>query len=325
MRAFIIPSIVSVLALGAVLWGFGTAALAAAVLLVVLEVTLSFDNAVVNARVLSGMNELWRKRFLTWGILIAVFGTRVVLPILIVSVAAWLSPYAVAKLAFFSPDEYGRLLMHAHVLINAFGGAFLLMVALKYFFDESKTVHWIQGIEHRLATFGRIEAMEIAVALIALLVVSFTLPEHEQFLVLSAGTVGVTLFILMQGITSLCSDSVSGVASKGLALFVYLNVLDSAFSLDSVVGAFALSTSIVVIAVGLGIGAYFVRALTVYLVERKTLDALVYLEHGAHWAIFGLAASMFASIYLRVPELVTGTLGLAFVTAAYFSSLGYRR
>ncbi|HUQ30397.1 MAG TPA: DUF475 domain-containing protein, partial [Candidatus Paceibacterota bacterium] len=82
--------------------------------------------------------------------------------------------------------------------------------------------------------------------------------------------------------------------------------------------------SLIIIAVGLGIGAYFVRALTVYFVERNTLTTLQYLEHGAHWAIFGLAASMYASLFLEVPELITGTIGLAFVTAAYYSSLRTR-
>ncbi|MEK9177041.1 MAG: DUF475 domain-containing protein, partial [Patescibacteria group bacterium] len=98
----------------------------------------------------------------------------------------------------------------------------------------------------------------------------------------------------------------------------------SAFSLDGVVGAFALTSAIPVIAVGLGIGAYFVRSLTIYMVRERTLETLRYLEHGAHWAIFGLAGSMFANLIVEVPELVTGGIGFVFLVAAYYSSLRFR-
>jgi hypothetical protein len=182
------------------------------------------------------------------------------------------------------------------------------MVALKYFFDDSKEVYWIRMIEQRLSALGRIEAVEIGIALIALVSFSFLIPD-EQATVLIAGTVGVILFIAMQGLANAFSDGVTYATSAGLSLFLYLNVLDSAFSLDSVVGAFALTTAIPVIVVGLGIGAYFVRSFTIYFVERKTLDTLIYLEHGAHWAIFGLALSMFAGLLFEVPEIITGGVG----------------
>ncbi len=321
MRHFLIPTIVSVLVLGYLGFSGGLVALFTALLLVVLEVTLSFDNAVVNAKVLAGMTEVWRKRFLTWGMLIAVFGTRLVLPILIVSASVALSPVAVALLAVNDPGAYAHLLEQARYAIEAFGGAFLLMVALKYFFDEEKNVHWIQVIEQRLSTWGRIEAVEIGLTLIALLSFMTFLPEEARAVVLSAGIIGIILFIAMQGIASSFSVSTTNAAAQGLALFVYLNVLDSAFSLDSVVGAFALTTSLPIIVAGLGIGAWYVRSITVYLVERGTLNTLTYLEHGAHWAIFGLAASMFAGLVVEVPEIVTGTIGLAFVIAAYWSSV----
>ena len=134
--------------------------------------------------------------------------------------------------------------------------------------------------------------------------------------------IGIVLFIAMEGITHMFSSTVKKdtVAVAGLSLFIYLNVLDSAFSLDSVVGAFALTGLIPVIVVGLGIGAYFVRSITLFLVEKDTLGSLRYLEHGAHWAIFGLAASMFVSLLIKVPEVVTGSIGLVFVLAAYYSS-----
>lgn len=323
MKYFLVPTLVSLLILAGIGFGFGWAAFVTAVLLTILEVTLSFDNAVVNARVLSGMSELWRRRFLTWGMLIAVLGTRLVLPILIVSASVLLSPLAVAKLAAFAPLEYAHLLEGARYAIYSFGGAFLLMVSLKYFMDDSKDIHWIRVIEKRLSRWGRIEALEIGIALIALAGISFMVPGTEQATVLVGGIIGMVLFILMQGLAS--AFSVDTAASSGLALFIYLNILDSAFSLDSVVGAFALTTAIPVIVAGLGIGAWYVRSLTIYLVEKKTLDTLVYLEHGAHWAIFGLALSMFADLLFHVPELITGTIGFVFVAAAYWSSIVYRR
>ena len=325
MKFFLFPSAVSVVVLAGIALGMGWAAFFTAALLVVLEVTLSFDNAVVNARVLTSMSPVWRSRFLTWGMLIAVVGTRLVLPILIVSASVLLSPLAVAKLAAFSPTEYGHLLEGARYAIYAFGGTFLLMVSLKYFLDDNKDVHWIRVIEKHVARWGRIEAVEIGIALTFLSCISLLVPGSEQSTVLVAGIIGIVLFIGMQGLANSFSIEASGVVRSGLVLFIYLNVLDSAFSLDSVVGAFALTTAIPIIVAGLGIGAWFVRSLTIYLVEKKTLDTLIYLEHGAHWAIFGLSLSMFVDLLFHVPEVITGLIGLAFVLAAYISSVSFRK
>lgn len=299
----------------------GTAALLTAALLTVLEVTLSFDNAVVNAKVLKKMSALWQRRFLTWGILIAVFGTRFVLPIVIVSVVVWASPWAITQMALFDPVHYGELLHEAGYAIHSFGAAFLIMVALKYFLDSKKEVHWIEVLEKHLASWDHIEAIEIATTLLIVTAVSFFVPAEAQATVLVGGIVGIILFIFMEGVTSAFSVGAGEVAKQSIGLFMYLEVLDAAFSLDGVIGAFALTSSIPIIAVGLGIGAFFVRSLTVYMVKERTLDTLKYLEHGAHWAIFGLAVSMFASLLFEVPEIVTGTIGVAFVIAAYWSSV----
>jgi len=324
MRYFLIPTVVSALIMLAILVWLGPVAFVTALLLTVLEVTLSFDNAVVNARVLMRMSEKWQQRFLTWGILIAVFGTRLVLPILIVSASVWTNPWVVAQLAAFNPGEYGHLLEGAKHGIYAFGASFLIMVSLKYFFNEGKEVHWIHVIESRLSKLGRIEAIEMGIALLTILAFSFLVPD-EQAVILAAGIVGIVLFIVMEGLASSFSEGVTATTTSGLALFLYLNVLDSAFSLDSVVGAFALTTAIPIIVAGLGIGAWYVRSMTIYFVKKNTLDTLVYLEHGAHWAIFGLAVSMFAGLLYEVPEIITGGIGLAFVAAAYYSSLRFKK
>lgn len=324
IRFFWFPVSLWVVALAAVfVWG-GTEALVIAGILTVLEVTLSFDNAVVNARVLERMTPAWQRRFITWGIPVAVFGTRFILPILIVAAAAGLAPLAVAHLALFDPHAYGEELHGVHDLIASFGGMFLLMVGLKYFFDEAKEVHWIRAVERRLARFGRIEAVEIGIALAALVVIAWLAP-YEPSRILFAGAIGILLFIFMQGLARSFEGAVGKTAAAGgFALFMYLELLDAAFSLDGVIGAFAITSALPVIVAGLGVGAFFVRSLTVYMVKEKTLDALKYLEHGAHWAILGLAAAMLASIFTEVPELITGFIGITFVVAAYWSSVKVR-
>ena len=323
MRILIFPSIAAVLTgIAVFLWG-GLAALMLLAFLVILETTLSFDNAVVNAKVLARMDERWQRRFLTWGILVAVFGTRLVLPVLIVAAAAALSPFAVIKLAFFDPVHYGEYLHGAHVSIAAFGSAFLLLVSLKYFFDDRKKVHWIAVIERMLSRWGGIEAIEIALVLSILLGAAFLEPAQAAA-ILVAGLLGVILFIIIQGIAQSFeagATEVVGVSAKaGAALFVYLNVLDSAFSLDGVVAAFAISSSVPIIVGGLGVGALFVRAFTVMLVRAKTLETLRYLEHGAHYAILGLAIAMLVGIFVEVPEAITGLVGIVFIGFAYLSS-----
>ncbi len=318
-RHFFWPIIISLIAFAIVGYFSGTAALILVIILSILEVTLSFDNAVVNAKVLERMTPVWQKRFLTWGILLSVFGTRFVLPILIVSVALWVSPWFITTLAFSDPVAYGHLLESVHGSITAFGGTFLLMVSLKYFFNKAKELHWIEQIEKHLVRWGHIEAIEIALALALLTTLSF-FTSFDQGAVLVSGIIGLVLFIIMEGVAGSLSVESSHVAAGGLSLFLYLNILDSAFSLDGVVGAFALTNNLIIIAAGLGIGAYFVRSLTLYFVEQKTLAELIYLEHGAHWAIFGLSIAMLANLVLHVPEMITGLVGLCFVGLSYYSS-----
>lgn len=324
-KLFAFPVVLSVVLLGAVYaWG-GVAALALALLLTVLEVTLSFDNAVVNAKVLKQMTPKWQNRFLTWGIIFAVFFTRFILPILIVAVSVGMAPDAVALLALEDPEQYGHLLENAHHAIASFGGVFLLMVSLKYFFDERKDIHWIRSIERTLSKFGRIDAIEIGIALTFLAIAAFYVPAHAST-ILFAGVIGIILFIAIEGLASTFERQAGTAVAAGSAmLFVYLNVLDAAFSLDGVIGAFAITSQLPVIVVGLGIGAYFVRTLTVFLVRQKALETLRYLEHGAHWAILGLAVAMLASLFYQVPEAITGLVGIVFVAAAWWSSLQEQR
>jgi hypothetical protein len=311
---------------GAFVWG-GPAAMLIAALLTVMEVSLSFDNAVVNATVLRRMDPIWQRRFLTWGILVAVFGMRLVFPVLIVAVAAGLGLVEVARMATTDPAAYAAHLKEAHVGIAAFGGMFLLMVFLHFVFDQAKTVHWLVGVERRLAAAGRLEAVEVAVALGVLLLVQFAAPEAERLNAMVAGVTGVASFVAVRGLAGLAGEAdATGLAARsGAAGFLYLEVLDASFSLDGVIGAFAMTTDIVVIMIGLAIGALFVRTLTIRLVQKGTLERFVYLEHGAHWGIGSLAAIMLVGVRAEVPEVITGLVGVSFIGLSLLSSVRHNR
>lgn len=294
----------------------------------ILEVSLSFDNAVVNATVLKEMTPIWRHRFLTWGIAIAVFGMRIVFPVVIVAVIAKIDPISAVVLAATDPDEYSRLLTSAHISVAAFGGAFLAMVGLKHFFDFEKDVHWIAIIERPLAQLGRIEAVAIGLALLILYGVSRWLPGVDQLEFLVAGIMGLLTFIAVDGVAALLEvePAVTGeVQRSGAAAFLYLEVLDASFSFDGVIGAFALTNNLFIIAIGLGIGAMFVRSMTIMLVEQETLASYRYLEHGAFYAIIALGVIMFLKTVVHVPEVLTGLIGAAFIVAALADSIRYNR
>lgn len=294
----------------------------------VLEVSLSFDNAVVNATVLKDMDAKWRRIFLTWGVLIAVFGMRIVFPLAIVAVAAHLGPVEAVRLAATNPQEYESIVKGAHIGISGFGGAFLAMVGLKFFFDAEKDVHWIGVVERQLVRLSSVHAVEIAVILIALYAVMTMLPGEEQVTFLTAGIFGLLAFIGVEAIGSLLEapDEATGmVARSGLAAFLYLEVLDASFSFDGVIGAFALSNNLFIIALGLGIGAMFVRSMTIMLVDKGTLAEYRFLEHGAFWAIIALAAIMLLSAKFEIPETVTGLIGATLIGLSLWWSVRHNR
>ena len=297
----------------------------------VLEVSLSFDNAVVNATVLEDMDEIWQKRFLTWGMVFAVYGMYIVFPLAIVAVAAGLGPVEAVRLSLTDPEHYEQIVSSAHVGIAGFGGAFLGLVGLKFFFDKDKEVHWITVIEEWAARFSALPALEIVVILLSLWGVSRLLPEDQALSFLVAGLFGVIAFVLVEGLGEMLAHrdeklkDAGTAVQRGLGGFIYLNVLDASFSFDAVIGAFALSNNMVVIALGLSIGAMFVRSLTLLLVQKGTLAEYRYLEHGAFWAILALAAIMLISARYEVPETVTGVVGAALIAISLWWSVRHKR
>lgn len=299
-------------------------ALFIAAVLAVLEISLSFDNAIVNAVVLKEMTPLWRHRFLTWGMLIAVFGMRLVFPLAIVSVVGKIDPWSALVMAATQPDQYAALMTSAHLSVAAFGGAFLLMVTLNYFYDENKKTHWIPWIEKPVSHFGRIDAIEIAISMTILLVLMTFLPESEQLTFLKAAMGGLVTYVIVDGIGSYLEaseESMHNVHKASAGMFLYLEVLDASFSFDGVVGAFAITHNLFIIMIGLSIGAFFVRSLTIMFVEKETLSEFTYLEHGAFYAIGVLAIIMLMDPFLHIPEWVTGLLGAIIIVIAFIWSV----
>ncbi len=341
MHHFRYSFLVTALCLGlGALWGYNSGGIngilpviSIVAILGIMEVSLSFDNAVVNASILKEMDEKWRQIFLTIGILIAVFGMRLLFPILIVAVATGQGMFAIAQMAINQPEVYSEHLHESHVGIAAFGGTFLLMVFLKFLFNEEKELNWLGSIEQKLGQLGKIESIEIIVAILVLFGLQSYIPlePDQKITLLISGLSGLVLYVIVDSLGSFFETDEEEVAivetakRNGLMGFIYLEILDASFSFDGVIGAFAITRDVVVIMLGLAIGAMFIRSLTVYLVVKGTLEKYVFLEHGAHYAIGILASIMFYSIYEEVPALFTGLIGVIFIIASVISSIYYTR
>lgn len=337
--------LVTILCVGlAIWWGFSSpmgvlTAIFLVLVLGIMEVSLSFDNAVVNASVLKEMDEKWQQIFLTVGILIAVFGMRLVFPIVIVAVATGLGVIEVISMALNNPQEYSRHLMESHAGIAAFGGMFLLLVFLSFMFDKDKDVHWLGVFEEKMSALGKLDVISILIALVTLFLLQEFLPidNATRLTVLVAGLGGVVLYIAVSSLDIFFESEESKdseeqnpsvaktVTRNGLAGFLYLEVLDASFSFDGVIGAFAITNDVVIIMLGLAIGAMFVRSMTIHLVHKGTLDEYIYLEHGAHYGIGALAIIMLFSIHFHIPEIITGLIGVSFIVASVIASMKYKK
>lgn len=313
-------------------WKMGLTAFFLVIVLSLLEITLSADNAVVNSRVLVKMSPFWQKLFMTVGILIAVFAVRFALPIALVAAVTPLGGLEVLKLAIDDPDTYGHYLHDIAPVINGFGGIFLLLVALFFFAESGRQHFWIKWPEKLLAKLAIIPSAKYVVALLFFVPVFFITDPADRISVLAALVAGALTFLVLHTITLFMerinkkNELKKQVGWAAFVSFMYLEVLDASFSLDGVVGAFALTSNIVIIMAGLGIGALWVRTMTIYMVRKGTLLQYRYLESGAHWAIACLSAIMFLKLaHIELPELVVGTVGLVFIGSAVFSSIRANR
>ncbi len=321
MKHFRSSIIVTIIGLLLALFVGGIEALYIVALLAILEVSLSFDNAVVNVKVLETMEEKWQKRFITWGMLIAVFGMRFVFPILIVAIASGTGILETFSLALNDASTYHAKLVETEQLIFAFGGAFLLMVFFNFLFDKEREAKWIKSIENSkmVVKMGQISSIQMLISTVIGIMLVLGTSSYEIALAYFSG---VLLYAFIASLDDVFSTN--GVRS-GIMGFLYLEVLDASFSFDGVIGAFALSSDIFVIMIGLGIGAMFVRSLTLYMLKKETLTEYCYLEHGAHYAIFALAGIMLIKIFIPVNELIVGTIGFAFIAIATYHSIKENR
>jgi len=331
LRIFFVSGLVTVASLAAVGYYMGPAAFFIASVLILVEITFSFENAIINAKVLSTVSEFWRTIFITVGILIAVIGMRIVFPILIVMITAGLPPGEVLNLALNNPDAYAKELHEAHISIAAFGGMFLLMLCLHFFFDKSRRVRWIDIIEKPLQDMSRWWLYSV-ICIVLLLTISLFPGNPEPRETFFAGAIGIGLYIAVHGLAELFARrqraAAKGVLKTGLAgfmAFLYLEILDASFSFDGVIGAFAVTKDVILIAIGLGIGAIWVRSLTIFMVRRHILHAYRYLEHGAHYTIGVLALVLIAGIFFNIPELIAGLAGIILVSASIVSSIAASR
>ncbi|MGY5132259.1 DUF475 domain-containing protein [Streptomyces nigrescens] len=336
------------LALAGVLWGWQGLAIVG--ILSILEISLSFDNAVINAGILRKMNAFWQKIFLTLGILIAVFGMRMVFPVVIVAVTAKLGPIEAVNLAISDKAQYEELVTSAHPAIAAFGGIFLLMIFLDFIFED-RDYKWLSWIEKPMAKIGKLDTLSIIIALVALLVSAMTVATSvahgggdKSATVLLSGVAGLITYLVVSGISGFFeakledeveeagevaaapatkgNGSAVGLAGKAaFFMFLYLEVIDASFSFDGVISAFAITNDIFMMALGLGIGAMYIRSLTVFLVRKGTLDDYVYLEHGAHYAIGALAVILLVTIKYEVNEVITGLIGVVLIALSFTSSV----
>lgn len=329
VKIYALSTLVSVLLVAFVGFKAGLGALFLVLVLVALEITFSVDNAVINTKILQRLSPGWQQAFLTIGILIAVFGVRVFLPLLIVSMASGISMGNVVDLALNNPDEYGHKLEDSKVVISAFGGTFLLMIFLDFFFQTRRT-KWLKTLETVMEKAGRLVSLSVVLSLGVLLILSSRLDNLvDQKAALTSGIIGLLAYLLINSLDTIMGRSKIGQGLQtgakstfkaGLIGFIYLNIIDASFSLDGVIGAFAITNQILLIAVGLGVGALYVRVLTIHMLRHGVLQKYRYMEHGAHYAIGVLALLMLSSIIFHIPEAVAGLAGIVFVGTAVFHS-----
>ncbi|MDY6808358.1 DUF475 domain-containing protein [Gordonia sp. HNM0687] len=214
VRVFGFSVIVSLSALAVAFLYRGWTGLALCAILGILEVSLSFDNAVINATVLERMSRFWQQMFLTVGIVIAVFGMRLLFPLAIVWITGGLAPVEAFRLAMNPPPDgadhfadgrpsYEAILLAAHPQIAAFGGMFLLLLFLNFVLGN-RGLTWLSWIERPLGQLGRLDQLAVVIALVILVVAAeYLTPDSTRATVLISGILGAVTYLLVDGLSSL--------------------------------------------------------------------------------------------------------------------------
>jgi hypothetical protein len=256
--------------------------------LIVFEIISSVDNAIVNANVLQTVPECYRKVFLFWGLLFAVFLMRGLLPFVIVWLAnAGLPIGEVVGLVFSEPERMNQALEHSKPLLLLGGGVYLFFVFLAWLFlEEKKYAFFVENFIHRQGVwFYAISSVFITTVI--------SLAVNRNPMLALAASIGATAFFVTDGFRRNAEEGEKKLHGAGMSAWsklIYLEVLDASFSIDGVIGAFAFTLSVPLILIGNGIGAVVVRQITV-----KGIDAIskfAYLKNGAMYSIGMLGGLM---------------------------------
>lgn len=333
MRYLAWPTLAGLAALaGLYVFTHNTLWLYEAITLAIIECALSVDNAVVNATKLKGMSPFMRRIFTTFGMLVAVGGMRFFLPLLIVKFIGQTTLGNAWDMALHHQSQFSQILASSHSIVAGFGGAFLMMTALDYFCNADKDTHWLLPIEPWMQKVGEkfriIGDSHLAVFKVAVtgfvfnMLTVLTNDDTVGFAALAGLGLYLAVTLLKHMLEAIDDDlAKAGIfVSAGIGTLIYLEVLDASFSFDGVIAAFAISSNIFVVAIGLGIGALFIRTMTVKLVEAGTLETYKYLENGAYWSILALSLYMGAGLLIHIPDwLVAGTSIFFIVVSALHS------
>lgn len=255
--------------------------------LILFEVISSIDNAIINAEVLRTMSERARKWFLLWGIVIAVFLVRGLLPTAIVWIASPSLGFWGAFSASFSSDVHIlELVEKAKPVLLIGGGVYLVLLFLHWLFDETKEyTFFLERFIHRQAVwfYTVTSIFMVGIAWFAI---------QQPFLTFAA-LVGSTAFFLTSGFKKSAEEQEKrfmGAGASNIGKLLYLEVLDATFSIDGVIGAFAFTVSIPLILLGNGIGAFVVRSITIKGVNA--VKKFRYLKNGAMYSVGMLGTVM---------------------------------
>jgi hypothetical protein len=249
--------------------------------LIIFEIVSSVDNAVINAHILKTMPTRFRRIFLFWGILFAVFVVRGILPFIIVWMAnPALNFTEVFHVAFSQSPQILQYAEQSKPVLILAGGVYLFLIFLSWLFlEEKKYAFIVEKFIHKQSMWF------YALASIFLTVLIFICVKVKPILALSA-TIGATAFFITDGFKKNAEEKEKQLLSSNVSAWskiLYLEVLDMSFSIDGVIGAFAFTTSVLLILIGNGIGAFIVRDLTVRGIDKITKYA--YLKNGAMYSI----------------------------------------
>ncbi|OPY06831.1 MAG: Integral membrane protein TerC family protein [Syntrophaceae bacterium PtaB.Bin038] len=284
--------------------------------LALFESITSIDNAIINAEILQGMQPRARRWFLTWGIIIAVFVVRGVLPWLIVWVMApGVGPWGALTASLTGDPAALEAIQESAPVLLMGGGVFFVFLFFHWIFLEPKKI----GLPVELV-FARQGAWFYAVVSIVLTAIVWFALEEGPMLAFGA-VVGSTAFFITHGFKRYAEEQearmLSGEARMtDIGKILYLEVIDLTFSIDGVVGAFAFTLAVPLILLGNGIGAVVVRQLTVYGVDR--IKKYVYLKNGAMYSVFILGCVMIAHGFgVHIPEWLA-PLATFFIVGYFF-------